>query len=68
MIIIKLNFKEKRLLKKLSQKQLAIRCNLTQSYISDLENNFKSPTLRTVASIAQALEVHPFELLEIYLM
>ncbi|WP_271814554.1 helix-turn-helix domain-containing protein [Clostridium beijerinckii] len=50
--------------KKLTEKQLARLCGLSQSYLSDLELCKKSPTLRVVEQIAIALNVHPLELLE----
>lgn len=37
---------------------------LSQSYISELENGLKSPTLRAVEKIANALHIHPLELIE----
>ncbi len=47
----------------LSQERLAYRCGLHQSYISQLENGVKSPTVRSLAAIAHALDTRPSELL-----
>lgn len=48
----------------LTEKQLARLCGLSQGYLSDLELGKKSPTLRVVVQIANALKVHPLDLLE----
>ena len=53
-----------RKIKNLTQRQLAIKCNLTQGYISLLENNLESPTLRTLEIIAKALDICILELIE----
>lgn len=53
-----------RIKKGLTQKQLAIKCNLSQSHISALENNLESPTIKTLESISKALNICIFELLE----
>lgn len=64
--MFKLKIKEHRELKGMSQKALAIETGLTQQYISELESNHRdrSPTLDTLSSIAEALEVCPLNLLE----
>lgn len=41
-----LKIKEIRIEKKLTQIQLAKKANISQSYLSELEHNKKSPTLR----------------------
>ncbi|WP_425533922.1 helix-turn-helix domain-containing protein [Terrisporobacter petrolearius] len=48
----------------LTQKELAIRCNLSQSFLSELENKQikKNITLRQIIKIAQALKLNPCEL------
>ena len=48
----------------LTQKELAIRCNLSQSFLSELENKQikKNITLRQIIKIAQALKLDPCEL------
>ena len=54
-----MNFGEKikqmRTLLNLTQEELANRCELTKSYISQLENNKTSPSLNTLASILEVL-------------
>ncbi|AWZ50053.1 XRE family transcriptional regulator (plasmid) [Clostridiaceae bacterium 14S0207] len=62
---IEFNLKEIRLKKNLTQKQLARYSNLSQSHISDLENNVKSPTLVTVCKLANALQINPLNLIRI---
>jgi len=56
---------EVRKLKGMTQKRLAFLANLSQSHISELENDIESPTLKTVENLADALETHPLKLLEI---
>ncbi len=59
--------KEHRISKKMTQRQLAIKCRLNQSYISQLENNHprtKSPTLIVIFRIARALEICPHMLVQ----
>ena len=53
-----------RIKKRLTQRELGIKCNLSQSHISALENNLESPTLHTLELIAKALNVCVFELIE----
>jgi len=57
-----LRIKDVRIEKKLTQMELAIKANISQSYLSELEYNKKSPTLRQLCKIAEALSVHPHEL------
>jgi transcriptional regulator with XRE-family HTH domain len=54
--------KEIREEKGLTQTQLAILAKISQSYLSELESNKKSPTLRQLCKIADALDVMPGEL------
>jgi transcriptional regulator with XRE-family HTH domain len=54
--------KEVRIEKKVSQTQLAKKAKISQSYLSELESNKKSPTLRQLCKIAEALDVLPGEL------
>lgn len=49
--------------KGLSQKQLASKAGLKQSYISKIETNKKIPSIETLTSIAFILEVCPMILL-----
>jgi transcriptional regulator with XRE-family HTH domain len=62
----KLMIKEIRIMKGMTQEELARRANVHQTYISDLENNnnTKSPTLKTIMKIAEALAVCPHYLIQ----
>lgn len=56
-----------RLLRKeqdISQEQLAYECGLSRQYISYLESGLKSPTIDTLLSIADAMNVHVKSLLD----
>jgi len=57
-----LRIREVRVDKKMSQSELARKAGISQSYLSELESNKKSPTLRQLCKIANALGVHPGEL------
>ena len=48
--------------KGLSQLELSKRSGVSYGYISELENNLKSPTIDTICKLAKALEVDPSEL------
>ena len=63
--MFQLYIKEVRKKRRLTQKELAKRCGLTQSYISQLESNLRitSPTLQTIETIAKALEICPYILI-----
>lgn len=50
--------------KKLSQEELAFRCNLDRTFISMLERDIKQPTITTIFGIAGALEMKPSELVK----
>ncbi len=41
----------------ISQEQLAQRAGMHRTYIADLERHARNPTLRTLAKLAEALEV-----------
>ena len=47
----------------LSQNALAKKAKIPQSYLSDIEGSKTSPTLTTIARLAEALEVAPYVLL-----
>ena len=47
--------KDRRILLNLTQEELADRCELTKSYISQLENNKTSPSLETLTNILEIL-------------
>ena len=56
------NFREVRLSKKLSQRQLASQCRVEYSNISKLENGKLNISLITLADLAEGLGVHPKKL------
>ncbi|MCD3351240.1 helix-turn-helix transcriptional regulator [Clostridium botulinum D/C] len=62
---IELKLKEKRTLAKISQANLAKKCNMTQSYISRIERQLKAPTLKSLENLSNALNIHPCDLLKI---
>ncbi len=49
--------------KGLSQEELADRCGIHRTYVSQLERGLKSPTLRLVWQICTSLEVNPLALI-----
>ena len=51
--------KQMRQQKKLTQEELADRCELTKGYISQLENNLTSPSIATLCDILNALGTTP---------
>lgn len=58
--MFKLNIRKHRLVKNISQKELAQKSGISQSYVSLLEKGIereKSPTLQTIESISDALGV-----------
>ncbi|MEA5426404.1 helix-turn-helix domain-containing protein [Arcicella lustrica] len=57
------HLKDLRLLAGLSQDELAARCDLTKSNISNIENGKKDYFFTTFLEYAKALDVHPKELL-----
>lgn len=63
----KLQIKKYRKLRNMTQKELARKAKVKQSYISQLENpkNTKSPSLRTILDIAYALNVCPYALINL---
>lgn len=48
--------------KGLSQLELSKRSGVSYGYISELENNLKSPTIDVICRLAKALECKPEEL------
>jgi transcriptional regulator with XRE-family HTH domain len=51
--------KKMRVQKGLSQMELSLRSNLTQSFLANLEKGKKLPSVLTIIKIADALEVNP---------
>ena len=60
-----LNLRYYREHKGISQKQLAHKLNISQGYISEIEKGIKSPTIRMLYEIANALEICPHVLLPV---
>jgi transcriptional regulator with XRE-family HTH domain len=52
-----------RLQQKLSQESLAELANLDRTYISQIERGLKSPSIRTLIALSQALRVHAYLLI-----
>ena len=48
---------------KLSQEEVGFRAAMKRSYVSDLERGKRNPTVRALGRLAEALGVHPAELL-----
>lgn len=57
-----LNLKKLRLEKKLSQLDLAVKCNYEKTTISRIENGRTNITLKTALSLSESLEVNLTEL------
>lgn len=51
--------REVRSRQKLSQEQLALKCGVHPTYVSQLERGLKSPSLRTIERLAVALGMRP---------
>jgi len=49
---------------KLTQEELALRCDLTQGYINFLENGKRGYTKKSLANITKALDIHISQLFE----
>lgn len=47
-----------------SQEELAFRAGMKRSYVSDLENRKRNPTVRALGRLALALDVEPASLLK----
>lgn len=56
------NIKRIRLSKDFSQEKIAEFANVSSAYISEIENQKKVGKFETIAAIANALEVEPYEL------
>lgn len=60
----KLNLYEIRRQRGISQMELAKRANISHGYISELENNLKSPTIDIVCKLAKSLDCSIQDLVE----
>lgn len=56
--------RDARTAKHLSQEELASRAGVHRTYIGDIENGRKSPTLDVVEGLARALEATPHDLVK----
>ena len=56
--------KEARKKQRLTQKELAIKCNLSQSFLSELEikHKKKNVTIKQIINISNKLKISPYEL------
>lgn len=52
-----------RLIRKLSQAELAERCGVTRQFIDRIERGQAKPSLRTIEALAEAFEITPKDLL-----
>lgn len=57
------NIRKARTLKKISQEELAHRAGIDRSYLSEIENGHKNPSVLILGQVADALEVDLKELL-----
>lgn len=57
-----LYLKDYRKLRNMTQETLSRKSGVSKSYISELENNLKCPTLNILCVLARALDVDPREL------
>ena len=48
----------------MSQEELAFRCNLHRTYISDIERGNRNISIDNIAKIASALNISPADLLK----
>ena len=56
--------KEARKKQRLTQKELAIKCNLSQSFLSELESKHKKKnvSIKQIINISNKLKISPYEL------
>ena len=57
------NVRHYRKLKGMTQEQLALDASMERSYVSDLERGTRNPSVRALGRLAQALDIHPHQLL-----
>lgn len=55
--------REIRISREMSQEQLAFECGFDRTYISLVERGVRSPTVRSLVQLADALKVRPSEVL-----
>jgi len=56
------NVRRERLLKGLTQEQLAFEANMKRSYVSDLERGVRNPSVQALGRLAEALGVEAADL------
>ena len=59
------NVRRYRKLKGMTQEQLAAEAGMERSYVSDLERGTRNPSVAALGRLAEALDILPFQLLEI---
>lgn len=59
-----LRLREIRTSRGLTQEELAYRANMSVPYLSDIERGKSSPSLAMLVDLAEALEMHPSDLLK----
>ena len=63
LIVINILIKSARKRQNLTQKELSLRCNLSQSYLSKLENKkYSNVTIEQVIILSKELKIDPIEL------
>lgn len=62
-LLLGANVRRYRKLKGMSQEQLALEAGMERSYVSDLERGTRNPSVRALGRLAEALGIHPHELL-----
>ena len=62
--ILAINIKKYRINQNMSQEELAFRCNLHRTYISDIERGYRNISIDNIAKIASALNISPADLLK----
>jgi transcriptional regulator with XRE-family HTH domain len=60
-ILVGKNLRRFRELQNISQFNLAIKADLTQNFIADLEKGKKSPSCKTLAKLSSAFKVEPYQ-------
>lgn len=43
----------------ISQEELAFKCDMKRSYVSDIERGTRNPSVKAIARLAVALEIEP---------
>lgn len=56
--------RELRTSRALTQEELAFRCNMNVTYLSDLERGRNNPSLAMIVDIAKAFDLHPSDLIK----